>query len=767
MATDQLETLVTGRIAELTKANEQLQAELAECKRTEEAHRLSEQRLRLAVRASNTGLWDWDVQTGEIYFSPEWKAQIGYEDDELKNRLGEWEDRLHPEDRERVLSTVNAYLANPWSNYEVEFRLRHKDRSYRWILARATLFTDDEGKPRRMLGSHLDITERKRAEEALGQSEKKFSTIFQTIPDPVAIVRLRDGLILDVNDAWTEQTGYTRSEGVGKTSEELNAYVDQEVRKSHIEQLLEKGKVQNLEAKYRIKGGGVGYGLLSAKVIELDGEQCTVAVTRSISVLKAAQESLRQSEEKFRTLAETTPSAIVVHRFDEARIQYVNPAMEEMSGYSRAELLELTLWDLLHPDSVEIVTQRRLARLRGEPVSSRLELKLVTKNGEARWVDQSIGVIEFEGDAALIVTAFDITDRKLAEEALQRSEAQYRALVENTPDIIARFDSDCRYLFVNSAVAQVSNLKLEDIIGKTLVDVGFSEEQARFRERVIRNVFDTRRPFETEFEFEGPNGMGIFEWRVYPEFDAAGNMQSVLSINRDITERKRAEEQVKQSRELLRALSAHLQSVREEERTMIAREIHDELGQALTGLKMDLSSVQNTLRKQGAGGLERCTERTTSMSKLIDATIQTVRRIATDLRPGILDDLGLVAAIEWQAQDFQKRTGIKCKLAPGVEDLELDSDRSTAAFRIFQETLTNVARHSLATEVDVSLSHCADGVVLEIKDNGKGIQEADISGSRSLGLLGMRERAHLLGGELKVSGTPGEGTTVIVRIPLS
>jgi signal transduction histidine kinase len=200
---------------------------------------------------------------------------------------------------------------------------------------------------------------------------------------------------------------------------------------------------------------------------------------------------------------------------------------------------------------------------------------------------------------------------------------------------------------------------------------------------------------------------------------------------------------------------------------MIAREIHDELGQALTGLKMDLSSVQNTLRKQGAGGLERCTERTTSMSKLIDATIQTVRRIATDLRPGILDDLGLVAAIEWQAQDFQKRTGIKCKLAPGVEDLELDPDRSTAAFRIFQETLTNVARHSLATEVDVSLSHCADSVVLEIKDNGKGIKEADISGARSLGLLGMRERAHLLGGELKVSGTPGEGTTVIVRIPLS
>jgi signal transduction histidine kinase len=182
---------------------------------------------------------------------------------------------------------------------------------------------------------------------------------------------------------------------------------------------------------------------------------------------------------------------------------------------------------------------------------------------------------------------------------------------------------------------------------------------------------------------------------------------------------------------------------------------------------MDLASLRRNLRQGETNGLERMIEKIGAMSELVDDTIHTVRKIATDLRPGVLDDLGLVAAIEWQAHDFQKRTGITCRFTPGVEDVDLDRDRSTASFRIFQETLTNVARHSGASEVAVTLSHGEDAVALEIKDNGKGISEADISGSRSLGLLGMRERAHLLGGEINISGSPGEGTTVTVRIPLS
>jgi signal transduction histidine kinase len=235
---------------------------------------------------------------------------------------------------------------------------------------------------------------------------------------------------------------------------------------------------------------------------------------------------------------------------------------------------------------------------------------------------------------------------------------------------------------------------------------------------------------------------------------------------RDITDRKRAEEEVHASREQMRALAGHLQAVREEERTLIAREIHDELGGALTGLKIDVSLLTRAVLK-----IENETVRTSllagmdSMIKFTDATIQTVRRIAMELRPGVLDDLGLVAALEWQLKDFEKRNGIRCEFFPPVEDISLDADLSTALFRIFQEALTNVARHAAATEVRVRLRADADSSTLEMEDNGKGIKKEKILSSKSLGLLGMRERAQIFGGRITVTGTPGRGTKVTVEIP--
>jgi signal transduction histidine kinase len=159
-------------------------------------------------------------------------------------------------------------------------------------------------------------------------------------------------------------------------------------------------------------------------------------------------------------------------------------------------------------------------------------------------------------------------------------------------------------------------------------------------------------------------------------------------------------------------------------------------------------------------------EEITSMSKLVDTTIQMVREISTELRPGVLDDLGLTAAIEWQAQEFQTRMGIRCSFTSSLENIILDKERSTVIFRIFQEALTNVVRHANATRINVSLKEEADNLILEVRDNGEGIKESEISNAKSLGLLGMRERAILLGGEIKISGTPRKGTKVTVRIPL-
>jgi signal transduction histidine kinase len=232
----------------------------------------------------------------------------------------------------------------------------------------------------------------------------------------------------------------------------------------------------------------------------------------------------------------------------------------------------------------------------------------------------------------------------------------------------------------------------------------------------------------------------------------------------DRAEHRRAEEQLRESHEQLRALSIYLQSVREEERTRIAREVHDELGQALTGCKLDLSWIAGKLPRS----LKSLIDKTRGLSAHIDSTIQMVRRISSELRPGVLDHLGLAAALEWQANEFQNRTGIKCDVKASIRDLELETELSTTLFRIFQETLTNIIRHAGATQVQVHLKEENGRINLQVEDNGRGISRAEVNNSTSMGLLGMRERAALLGGTFHIGRIPRSvGTQVRVSIPLS
>lgn len=240
---------------------------------------------------------------------------------------------------------------------------------------------------------------------------------------------------------------------------------------------------------------------------------------------------------------------------------------------------------------------------------------------------------------------------------------------------------------------------------------------------------------------------------------------TTLGIGMDVSERKRMEQEVRYSQEQLRAFAGYLQSVREEERARIARELHDDLGQTLTGLRLDLSWLKGRLAR-GKSAARALVERTKAMIALVDEAVETVRRTATELRPGILDDLGLAAAVEWQAADFQRRTNIPCEVESSPRLPDPDRNVSTAVFRVVQEALTNAARHARATRVRIAL-RWSDGLLLvEVRDDGRGITEAQRSGPRSLGLLGMRERARLLGGEVTITGTPGRGTTVSACLPV-
>lgn len=235
------------------------------------------------------------------------------------------------------------------------------------------------------------------------------------------------------------------------------------------------------------------------------------------------------------------------------------------------------------------------------------------------------------------------------------------------------------------------------------------------------------------------------------------------ALAREIAARMLMEEELRSAGERLRASTAEVESEREDERTRLAREIHDELGQALTGLKMDLSWLERKL----PGAQVEAARRMKSMRRLTDAALQSVQRISSALRPPVLDDVGLVGTLRWQATEFQVRTGIRCKTDLPAEEPAMDRARSTAAFRVLQEALSNVERHSGATRVDVSVRVDGGRLLLGIADNGRGVSKAQLRDPHSLGLLGIRERAFLLGGEVAIEGKSGVGTTVMLCIPLA
>ncbi len=334
---------------------------------------------------------------------------------------------------------------------------------------------------------------------------------------------------------------------------------------------------------------------------------------------------------------------------------------------------------------------------------------------------------------------------------LKREKDKFEKTLYAVGDGIITVDLEENILFISRAAESLVGMVAADAVGRQLDEVYVLCPDEEKRNGGKEGVLISKDGKEY-----------IIEEVRTPLAEMESDLYGVVVAFRNITERKQAEQYLKASNERLRALSTQLQNIREEERIAISREVHDELGQALAALKMDLSWLNGRLPAEQ----EQMHQRIRPMLQLIDKTIQSVRSLCSELRPGILDALGLMAAIEWETGEFQRRTGVKCRLITKIKDFNLGRERNTMIFRILQETLTNISCHAKASNVRVELKNQDGQLIMEVKDNGKGIAQADIADPKSLGILGMQERAHLFRGELDINGISGKGTTVTLRMPI-
>lgn len=443
---------------------------------------------------------------------------------------------------------------------------------------------------------------------------------------------------------------------------------------------------------------------------------------------------------------------------DDGRILYVNDAACRMTAYRHEELLAMHASDV-HPVWSRDAYRQRWARLR-DAGNVMTELEHRTKDGRLFFAELGENYFEYGGQGYNLTLMRDISASRVAESALRESECKFRTLAENSPDLIVRYDLDCRRLYVNPAYTAFFHVSVEDALAGEPGAPWYGDTSVAAYKHMLRQVMATGARTENFMTWHMPGAAPVhYLFHIVPEYGTDGAVQRLLTIGRDVTAIKEAERELRESRVQLRELAARQHKAREEERKHIARELHDELGQFLTALRMKISLLRVRFGEHDA----ELTAHAKSMTELVDRNLQVVRDVAASLRPGALD-MGLQSALEWLVADFAGHVGIACVLDVIDREVDLDEMNATAIFRIVQESLTNVARHAGASRVTVTLDSEGAFCRVTVCDDGKGF-DPGLTRRTSLGLLGMRERVLMVGGELDIDSAPGRGTTLVVRVP--
>jgi PAS domain S-box-containing protein len=752
---EELEQRVIERTGELAAANEELRREIVERMQVEEQLKQSESQLAEAQRLAHLGSWNWDLQGNALSWSDELYRIFGVEPQTFNPAYEEFvADFVHPEDQAFVRGITESSLKTqkPFSFYNRIFR---PDGEERVIHSRGDVVSDEHGNPIRMFGTAQDVTERRRAEEALKESQRRLEEA-QRIAHVGHYEHDLDTGVIVMSDENYRILGLQPQESITLSRAFEFVHPDDRERLHRIRnEAVRTGQPFDVEYRFVRPDGEVRFIHSHTDVICDEQGRRTFGVAQDITERKLAEEALRQAEEKYHGIFEHAIEGIFQTTPDG---QYItaNPALARILGYNSPEELLKHRTDIERQQYVEPERRSEFKRLLEEhSVVQGFEYRAYRKDGSKIWLSDNGRAVRDESGAVLYYEGFteDITERKLAGEALKKEKEILKKIFDNVPVLIGFIGEDGRVKLVNPEWEHTMGWTLKelqeqdvDIFAEAYPDLSYRQDVLDFVAASTGEWLDLK--------------IKVRDGRVIDAACAIVHLSdgTRVAIAQDITERKRAEE-------ILQTFSQRLIETQEAERRRVARELHDEIGQALTAIKINLQAVQHSA---GASPLAPQLNESTG---LVDHALQQVRDLSFNLRPSLLDDLGLMAALRWYLDREARRAGLIPEFAADLSEKRLPSELETACFRITQEALTNVVRHAQASRVWVELRQRGAELSLVIRDDGIGFDVSAVRRRRSsdmnLGLQGMQERALILGGRLEIQAAPGGGTEIHAWFPLT
>lgn len=604
-----------------------------------------------------------------------------------------------------------------------------------------------------------EIAEKISIAEELKRSEQRYRTLIEQASDAI-IITDDHGYLIEVNSSFCKMVNFREEELIGRDIATLLEPEELKLNPLRFDLLLQ-GQSICRERLMKKKDGLVFPVEENVKMLE---DKRILAIVRDITERKQAETALRLSEDRIRLIINTIPTMAWSLGADGV-IDFANKRWIDYAGESQFANPD----SVIHPEDAPRVMEKWLEnKALGRPFDD--ELRMRDKHGVYRWFlvriepfhDSNGNVIKWYG------VSIDIEDNKRAQDELQLAYQSLSYHMENTPLATIEWDKDLTVKRWSKRAEEIFGWTAQEAIGKNFYGADFPivhEEDTDAVNKIAEDLVQARveRNMIVNRNYTKSRAVVHCEWYNSVLRDTAGKVVTILSLIHDITEREKGDAILKRSYKQIRQLSEHLQNIREQERTHIAREVHDELGGQLTVIKMDVSWLNQKLDT----GNVTIRRRVQNLLKLVDATLNAVRRIAGDLRPSLLDNLGLVAAVEWQLKSFGKRSGVRITFKKPKEEPQLSDQAKNGLFRIFQESLTNVARHADAKSIKVELSLTNNQILLSIIDDGRGFEYDKVARDKTLGILGMKERAEMMGGTYTITSREGKGTMVTVNLPLT